>query len=111
MLPKSKRLTTAEFDAVMEKGKTAHSPLFLVRWTSSEKQTAFSAVSGKKVVSTAAGRNYMRRKIYEALRKLGLTSVSGVHAIIFAKSPAVEADQEVLANDLKSIFVKAGLLR
>jgi len=111
MLPKSKRLVTVEFDAVMERGKTAHSPLFLVKWLGSQKQTAFSAVAGKKVLKTAAARNHMRRRIYESLKALDHKKMSGIHVIVFAKNPAVTADQEALAVDLRSVFVKAGLLR
>jgi ribonuclease P protein component len=95
----------------MEKGKTTHSPLFLLKWVDSQKRSAFSAVAGKKVLNTAAARNHLRRKIYESIRALDIKPMTGVHAIIFAKNPAVTADQTALSTDLKSIFVKADLLR
>jgi ribonuclease P protein component len=111
MLPKSKRLTTAEFDAVMKNGRASHSSLFTLRWTDSHKDTRISAVAGQKILKTAVGRNSMRRRIYSSIRKISSRWPKGIHGIIFAKQSAVTAEHKALCIDIESLFVKAGLLR
>ena len=111
MLSKSHRLVTADFDAVMEKGRVTHSSLFLMRHVAPVKDTRVSAVVSKKVGKTAVIRNAMRRKIYEAVRALPISSLKGAHAINIAKNEAMSADYKALSGDIKDLFVKAGLLR
>lgn len=111
MLSKSHRLATADFDAVMNKGKVTHSPLFVMRHVSSANDTRVSAVVPKKVGKTAVIRSAMRRKIYDAVAALPLSALKGSHCIVFAKSEAVTAERAALAEDARNLFVKAGLLR
>lgn len=111
MLARFQRLNLQKFNAVIEKGRVYHSSLFLIRVLKDQKDLRIAAVTSKKVSKTAVGRNYMRRKIYEAIRPDMSLFRPGLHIIIFAKIPATTLKQIDLINDLKQIFVKAELLR
>ena len=99
----------------MEKGRIAHSPLFLLYTLKNQPDTRISAVTPKKVAKTAVGRNSIRRKIYESARTLGGKNgenfVPGIHAIVFAKPAMLKTVKTEIVTDLKNIFVKVGILR
>jgi ribonuclease P protein component len=111
MISRSQRINLEQFNLVMEKGKIVHSSLFLARILDGKTETRIAAIAPKKVAKTAVGRNKIRRKIYEAVRKLNGEISSGSHILIFAKSNIVNATQVEVVIDLKILFVKAGLLR
>ena len=55
---------------VYQKGKTARSPkINLVYTDNSRGFTRFAVVISKKVIKSAVGRNRVRRRVYEALRR------------------------------------------
>lgn len=117
MLKSIHRLSTKQFMEVMEKGRIATSPLFVVRILQSNNQafqrdnpgvlSKISAVAPKKVAGTAVLRNKVRRQIYEAVRPLRNILIPGVSIIIFAKNETLKADLESMTTDLKQLFVKA----
>jgi ribonuclease P protein component len=107
MLKKSHRLSTKQFLEVMGKGKVHHSSLFLIRVFGTEDDVRIAAVAPKKVAPTAALRNVIRRRIYEATQPLIRSIILGTHVIIFAKAEATRADFKDMASDLKSLFSKA----
>jgi len=111
MLPKAHRLVTVDFGIVMEKGRVAHSSLFVMRYLDSREGSRFSAVVPQKVGKKAVIRSAMRRKMYDAMQKLGVMHIKGVHGIVFAKSQALTAEDGAFNDDMKGLFVKAGLLR
>ncbi len=95
----------------MEKGKIIHSSLFLARVLGGQSDMRVAAVAPKKVVKTAVERNKIRRKIYEAVRKLKSEMSSKSHILIFAKPTFIKSTQLEIDTDLKTLFVKGGLLR
>lgn len=133
MLSRSHRLSVGQFDTVMKKGASGHSPFFVVRYIKSLKSSTSSlisspeeasipspklisgvrvaAVASKKVASTAAVRNRIRRRIYAAVQPLMSRLSSPTHAIVFAKSDLSKAEISDLTKDLEAVFVKLGLLR
>jgi ribonuclease P protein component len=111
MLSRSQRLSGEQLDAVMEKGRVAHSSLFLVRALVGQKDTRVAAVASKKIAKTAVGRNSIRRKIYTAVRPIKDVLVTGVHIALFAKAGILQASNDEITNDLKNLFVKVALLR
>lgn len=110
MLPRSNRISVGQFDTIMEKGRVVHSPLFLVRILSGQADTKIAAVASKKVAKTAVVRNKTRRRIYEAVKDLK-GNILNNHILIFAKPAVVSATLAELNQDLRSLFVKSGLLR
>ena len=98
----------------MEKSMISHSPLFLLRLVNKQTNTRVSAVVPNKTSKNSVDRNHLRRKIYEAVRAMsglnGTNLASGVHAIIFAKPATLKATQVEIVADLKTLFVKVGIL-
>lgn len=111
MLSRSQRLSVEQFNSVMEKGKIFHSSLFLARILSNQIDTRISTVTPKKVSKTAVGRNKIRRKMYEAVRNFKDSIPPGSYIIIFAKPTIIKSKQIDIVTDIKTLFVKAGLLR
>ncbi len=95
----------------MEKGRVTHSSLFLVRVLKTDAKKRVSTVVPKKVSKTAVGRNKLRRQMYEAIAPLFSSMIDGVHVIVFAKNTAIETPFVDLSAEMKTVFVKAGLLR
>lgn len=55
---------------VYQKGKTIRSPKMNLVYTDNSKGfTRFAVVISKKVIKSAVGRNRVRRRVYEAIRK------------------------------------------
>lgn len=95
----------------MEKGRVAHSSLFLVRYIGGQKDMRISAVAPKKTVKKAVERNKIRRVTYQAIRSIKDNVVPGIHAIVFTKPVILKMKLDEISADLKNIFVKARLLR
>ena len=111
MLSRSYRISVRQFNTIMEKGRVAHSPLFLVRVLSNMPDTRIAAVAPHKVIKTASARNSIRRKIYASVRTLNIHQVASTHILIFAKAALATSDSKTITTELKALFVKLGLLR
>ena len=112
MLPSSKRLTAHDVKDIMEKGRVAHSPLFLLRYIpNAGAQTKIAAIVPVKVVKTAVGRNELKRKTYEVVRKLYPRIIPGFKIALLAKSPAITASALSIEADLKELLIKVKLLQ
>ena len=118
MLPRSQRLPTKLFDAVLNKGRIIHSPAFYLRTLkiSSEDnikpgQSKISIVVPVKVAKKAVVRNRIRRLSYRAVKKIYGSMLPSICVIVFAKQPVCQMETEDLEKEIKDVFVKAGLLR
>ncbi len=112
MLSRSQRVTTKEFEEVLQKGRVAHSPLFVIRFSQGGEGAArVAAVAPQKIAKTAVIRNKTRRKVYAIVHGLSAQLKSGLTIIIFAKQPALAAKPAELKEALQGVFVKAGVLR
>ncbi len=87
MLPRKRRITTALFDTVLEKGFTFYSPHFSLRLLKVPgEESRFSVAVSKKVAKKAVVRNLFRRRTRSAIEKLLPTLASGYHGIFFVKT-------------------------
>jgi ribonuclease P protein component len=111
MLSRSQRLSVEQLNAVMEKGRVAHSSLFLLRTLGGQKDTRIAAIAPQKIIKTATARNALRRKVYTATRSYVTNLKPGLHTALFAKSAAAQATLVEIQTNLSELFVKAGLLR
>ena len=111
MLSRSYRISVGQFNTVIERGRVAHSTLFLARILKDQPDIRIAAVASKKIAKTAVVRNRIRRKIYEAVRPLKSSLPSSIHVLIFAKAGLLQVTHKEIEADLKNLFVKAGLLR
>lgn len=110
MLTRSHRLSTEDFNKVMSMGKASNSPLFLLRSLGGQSGVHIAAVAPSKTVKMAAARNYVRRRVYEAVHPLIPNIKNGTHAILFSKNGAAEAAFKDISTDIKALFVKAGIM-
>ncbi|MDE1940895.1 MAG: ribonuclease P protein component [Patescibacteria group bacterium] len=113
MLPRSRRLRTSELNVVMQKGRAFHSSFFILRVLLGVPDGYFklSAVAPQKIFKSAVARNKERRRIYEAVRPLVADAAPNAHAMLIAKKPEEEAAFDAIKADIRSLFVKAGLLK
>ncbi|MFA6295639.1 MAG: ribonuclease P protein component [Candidatus Paceibacterota bacterium] len=111
MLPRSKRLSVEQFNAVIEKGRVFNSTLFLMRILRVESSMRIASVVPQKIAKKATDRNKLRRKMYEVITPLLKNVVGEFHAIVLAKSTAIKAEFTDLTTDMRAIFVKAGILK
>jgi ribonuclease P protein component len=98
-----------EFDETYERGTVSSGPFFVVRVRRNglDEVRAGYAV-GKRLVPLATRRNFIRRRLREALRASEL--LVGVDVIVSAKRPVVDADYSrltaELARELERAFVR-----
>ena len=112
MLKKAQRLTTEQVSAVIKDGKSFHSTLFTLRILGGQKTTGFAAIMSKKIAKTAVARNLARRRVYEALEISGIAVMikKGTNATILCKDKVASSIIKEQATDLKTLFMKAGVL-
>ncbi len=112
MLKKAQRLTTEQVSAVIKEGKAFHSTLFTLRILVGQKTTGFAAIMSKKITKTAVARNLARRRVYEALKMFGIVAMikKGTNAAILCKDKVGKVTVKEQAIDLKTLFMKAGVL-
>lgn len=113
MLHRIHRLTTAQFDEIMKRGRVTHSPLFTVRACEfpGSGPSRIGAVAPAKIAKTAVSRNALRRKIYESVRSLLSELKPDLSIAVFTKGLLADVKTEQLQLNLREVFVKAGLLR
>lgn len=99
MLSKGQRLTRSEFQAVFESGtRTGNSAFTYINKPAEEPKAAI--VISKKLLPGAVDRNRFRRKLYNLIKKIGLTTTS----IILVKKPALTLSKEELSQKLEELL-------
>jgi ribonuclease P protein component len=113
MLAKNHRVNTKLFDALMQKGRFAHSDLFMARFSFDKTldESQFSSVVPVKVARKANKRNYLRRRMNAALRLIYPSIKPGYACIVFAKKGAMEKISfETIVEDVRKVLGKAGIV-
>ena len=111
MISRSQRISAEQLDQLMEKGRVFHSPLFVMRILTIDSSIRCAAIVPKKIAPSAVLRNSMRRKIYSAARPHVQHITTPVCIALFAKQRIGEIPVQMLAEGIKGLFVKAGILR
>lgn len=106
MLPSSKKLSTKDVLDIMKNGRIAHSQFFVLRWVTTEEHTRFAVIIPKKIIKTAAGRNKIKRPIYNIIQEVYPKVISGLKVALFIKVPTVTATLDELESDIKAVFLK-----
>jgi ribonuclease P protein component len=112
MLKKTSRLTTEEVSGVMGKGKAYHSSFFTFLVVEGGKSMKFAAIMSKKIGKTAVARNLARRRVYEAIKLISISQngPAGAHIVLLCKDKIVKANLQILADDIKTLLMKAHVL-
>lgn len=103
MLSKKERLNREDFNRFFAVGKRVHTPLFTLIWAKSPQFHA-SVVVSKKVAKGAVTRNKIRRRIYDALRRLSREDgVKGVYIVLTKKDVVTATYTDLKATLLASV--------
>jgi ribonuclease P protein component len=99
---------------VYKNGQAARSHFVTVKYVSNphRKQSRFAVVVSKKVLKSAVGRNRVRRRVYEVVRRElpEFASISDVVVIVFSAELATMPADE-LATTIRQLFEQAGLYK
>lgn len=112
MLPKKKRVTKALFQTIMKEGRMLSGPFFVFRYLYPQvriggKDVHLAIVAPKSIAKKAILRNKLRRKAYNIVHNIDISSGSG---IFFYKKPATLASTDELRGEMISLLKKAKLL-
>ncbi len=111
MLTKSKRLSTALFSDIIEKGQSFHNPFLIIKVKKTDKISRFAVSVPKKVAKTAVLRNKIKKKIYSIIKNFEKKIILGFNVIFIAKIGVDKLKFTDLSNEIDKIFVKIGILK
>lgn len=101
MFKKSDRLTTQEFQAVIDNGKTVRIDTAHLKYLPTETKK-FAVAVPKKIVKTSVGRHLVKRRIFAAL-KVHKEHFPVGHYILFASKELVDANLQTLESIIGSL--------
>lgn len=98
----------------MKNGRVIHTPHFSFRYilpvvsvSAQDTSVRISAVATKKIFKTAVARHAITRKIYRAIREIGLElTFPPLHLVIFAKAGADALSFEDMMLEIKKCLVE-----
>ncbi len=107
MLPKSKRLKTADFKAFSGKVRRFFSPNISLA-VAPNKETAgkFAVVVSKKVSGKAAERNLLKRRIFSVIRERKIEK-QGFLAVFYPKKTSLDLSYANLKEEVISLLKEA----
>ncbi|HVV38784.1 MAG TPA: ribonuclease P protein component [Candidatus Paceibacterota bacterium] len=107
MLPKRRRLTSAEVSEVITQGKPLRGAMLSIKHLPSPGGLKAAVVAPKSLVPRAVDRNRLRRALYAALKTLPGESFKGSKAVFFVRTippaPLTSAFREELTLLAKKI--------
>lgn len=101
-----------DFDRTRQRGRRVGGQLVTLTYTRQAGEPApvrVGVVAGKRV-GGAVVRNRVKRRLREALRRELPRISAGWDLVCGARAPAAEASYAELADELRALFVRAGLL-
>lgn len=104
MLPKTNRLTTESFDAVIADGRMLREGTLQMKYLKGQ-TPAFGVAVSKKVAPLSVRRHFVKRTIYRLLQK-NLNLFPDVHGIIFISKETLAQNNDEIENSLKILAHK-----
>jgi ribonuclease P protein component len=99
-----------DFAALQGEGTVRSHPLLVVRIRRTGlEDTRFGLSTGRKL-GGAVVRNRVRRRLRQALRVMTPSLQPGWDVLIVARSPAIDADFQALADALQNLLRRGGVL-
>lgn len=108
MLPKKRRLTSAEVREVIAHGSSLRGGVVSLKYVTNKGDFKVAMVASKSVAKRAVDRNRLRRALYRAFTTLppeAITVLARAHTVFFVRnipSPLIPA----LRNDMSAIINK-----
>ncbi len=109
MLSKAERLTVHDIQALSQ-GKSVFTTLISMRYIPTV-TTKVSVTVSKKVAKTAVSRNRIRRRLYTATAPLLPLIKKPSYILLMPKAECATIPFETLKNEVKNIYIKAGLFQ
>lgn len=108
MLPKKRRLSSAEVREVLARGKSIRGSVLSAKYVENKGPFRASAVASKAVAKRAVDRNRLRRALYQALATLppGLAGALSNTKIVFFIRSVPDPLTPALREDIKGIIGK-----
>ena len=106
MLPRTRRLTTRQFDDVWKRGTSVCGAFVCVRILHGTPDVRAAAIAPRKSAVSAVARNRTRRRLYALLRPL-LDSIENVWLVVSARAPLATVPVAALADDLSRTLREA----
>ena len=100
MLPKARRLTSAEVREVLKSGRSKRAEYLSMKYIAQPTALRASVVVSKAVAKGAVERNRLRRALYHALSPI----VGSGTAVIFVQKKPKKPLQPAFAEDLQMLF-------
>jgi ribonuclease P protein component len=87
------------------------SRLLILAWAPNEEhQTRIGFVVSKRIAKHAVDRNYLKRRLSEAIRPLLVQLAMGQDLVLSARHPALDADLPTLQQEITHLLRRAQLL-
>ena len=111
MIPSKRKLNTAIFKAVLEKGKNYHTENFSLKvFRYGNNDSRFSVAVPKKLEKSAVKRNTMKRLMYGLLHQLFPIVKQGNLSVFFLRKKINAKFLLLLNNDIKKVLKNAGVI-
>lgn len=104
MIAKKYRIPREKIPYLLRKGNSLSSRLFIFRYNSNnENFPRFRTIVSRKIDPKAVKRNYLRRQIYEAVRKVtgNTPDLQNLDIILIPKKQISKSSFEKISEDLK----------
>lgn len=114
MLSSKKRVQKTIFTKISFGGKVIQSPYFSIKFVKntdfSLKESRFSVVISKKIVSKAVSRNLIKRRVYSCIKEMIYDIKPSFIVIFYIKKEILGISFANLKKEIKKTFEKIGLL-
>ncbi|MEY2664398.1 MAG: Ribonuclease [Candidatus Parcubacteria bacterium] len=98
------------------KGRLVHSRFFIIKVVKVDEKSRFAVSAPKKVAKSAVDRNKIQRRTYSAIREIFFSKKAqkeaqkNIQAVFIAKNPVLTATLPQITEDIRTAFVKIGIL-
>lgn len=102
MISKGSRMNTKEVLDVIKNGKRLSSPFFSVIFLKKDdiKVEKFAVIASKKLFPRAVDRNFVRRRVMNAIKNLKNKTLSGVFVIFMSKKEVFNVKFSILKEEI-----------
>jgi ribonuclease P protein component len=107
MISQKQRISRGEFQSLLKKGRSFHSPLFSLSISKDVPGERFAVVVSKKVAKKAVRRNKLRRWAYSILQKHQDSIFSDVACIFFYKKTPEDISFQDVEKQIVDVLKKA----
>ena len=105
------RLTRSrDFKRVRETGKTAHHPLVILVYSTSDEQQTRIAVVASKAIGNAVTRNLVKRRLKSCLANYSATIKGNNDLVFYARKGIVHAGFNEICLAIADLLINADLL-